>query len=77
MWKSFCLACGVFACVLGIELLLIDSAVLLPVQAGSGPRIFVAPDWAAWTLLSVGAATIMHFVTVPARGPQAGQAFRG
>ena len=52
---------GIFACVLGVEMLLVDSAVVVPID-GSGPaRTMTAPDWAPWTLLSIGAATILHF----------------
>ena len=76
MWKSFSLAAGIFACVLGVELLLIDSALVLPVHGGGGPRTFTAPDWAPWTLLSVGAVTVMQFVTLPSRGGPA-QPFHG
>lgn len=76
MWKSLCLASGIFACVLGVELLLIDSAVVMPLSGGQGPRMFTAPDWAPWTLLSVGAVTILHFVTLPDRGGSA-QPFHG
>ncbi len=67
MWKSVCLASGIFACLLGVEMLLVDSAVILPLHGGGGPQTFSAPDWAPWTLLSAGAVTIMHFVTLPVR----------
>jgi len=65
MWKSFFLAAGIFACVLGVELLLIESAVLLPVDGRGGPRMFSAPDWAPWSLISAGAVTILNFATLP------------
>lgn len=65
MWKSFILATGIFSCLLGIEMLLIDSATILPLNGGGGPRNFTAPDWAPWTLLSAGAVTILHFCTMP------------
>ncbi|MFM9026015.1 MAG: hypothetical protein ACKON7_11875 [Planctomycetaceae bacterium] len=65
MWKSLCLATGIFACVVGVEMLLIDSAVVLPPGGQGGPRTFTAPDWAPWTLLSVGAMTVLHFVSLP------------
>jgi hypothetical protein len=68
MWKSVCLASGIFACIVGLELLLIDSAVIMPMQGNGGPQTFSAPDWAPWTLLSAGAVTILHFATLPARG---------
>jgi len=67
MWKSFFVAGGIFACVLGLEMLLIESAVVVPLDGRSGPRLFTAPDWAPWTLLSAGAVTILHFCTIPTR----------
>jgi hypothetical protein len=76
MWKSFCVAAGIFACILGAELLIIDSAVIVPVQGGA-PETFTAPDWAPWALLSVGAATIMHFVALPARGSSGQPPYHG
>ncbi len=65
MWKSFFLAAGIFACVVGLELLIIDSAVLLPVDGRGGSRLVMAPDWAPWTLISAGAVTILNFCTLP------------
>lgn len=71
MWKSVFLAVGVFACVLGAELLLIDSAMVKPVD-GSGPaRSITAPDWAPWALISAGAVTILHFCTGAGAGASA------
>jgi hypothetical protein len=74
MWKSVFLAGGIFACAVGVELLLIDSAVVLPVDGRGGPSIFVAPDWAPWSLISAGAITILHFAALPSGGakPPAG-----
>ena len=60
MWRSFLVAGGIFACIVGVELLLVDSAVLKPLHGGGGSHFFTAPDWMPWTLLSVGAATILH-----------------
>lgn len=68
MWKSVFLAGGIFACILGVELLVIDSAVLVPLSGQGDPTDFRAPDWAPWTLLSVGAATILHFCQLPRLG---------
>lgn len=64
MWKSFLLAGGIFACVLGVEMLLIDSAVVTPLGGGDAST-FRTPDWVPWTLLSVGAATILQFCHLP------------
>jgi hypothetical protein len=65
MSKSFLLAAGIFACILGVEMLVVDSAVLMPLDGVGGERTFQAPDWAPWTLLSVGAATILHLCQMP------------
>ncbi len=63
MWKSFFLASGIFACILGMELLVVDSVVI---NAGKDlHRTFIAPDWAPWCLISAGAVTILHFCTLP------------
>jgi hypothetical protein len=69
MMRSFWIAGGIFACLLGVELLLIDSAVILPLDGRGGPRSFTAPDWAPWTLLSAGAFTIIHFCTGNGKTP--------
>ncbi len=63
MWKSVFLASGIFATLLGVEMLLIDSAMIMPLDGRGAPRHFTAPDWAPWTLLSVGAVTILHLCT--------------
>ncbi|RLS48335.1 MAG: hypothetical protein DWH87_05510 [Planctomycetota bacterium] len=61
MWKSVFLATGVFACLVGAELLVIDSASVKPIN-GAGPvREITAPDWAPWALISAGAVTLLHF----------------
>lgn len=65
MWKSLCLAAGIFACILGVEMLLIESAVIAPLHGDGAPRTFTAPDWAPWTLLSVGAMAVLHFASLP------------
>ena len=67
MWKSLFLAAGIFACIVGVEMLLIDSAVILPLSGSGGPEVFTAPDWAPWSLISAGAVTILNFVTLPTK----------
>lgn len=63
MWKSVFLAIGLFACIVGAELLLIDSAAVRPLDGAGPPRTLTAPDWAPWALLSAGAVTILHLCT--------------
>ena len=64
MWKSLFLAVGIFATLVGIELLFIDSAVIVPLTGG-GSRTVAAPEWAPWLLISVGAVTILNLCTLP------------
>jgi hypothetical protein len=61
MWKSFMLAAGIFACLVGVEMLVVDSAVISSIDGNTQPRTVTAPDWAPWTLISLGAVTILHF----------------
>lgn len=61
MWKSFMLAAGIFACVLGVEMLVVDSAVITSIDGSGQARSVTAPDWAPWTLISLGAVTVLHF----------------
>ncbi|MEI6239252.1 MAG: hypothetical protein WCR51_02570 [Planctomycetia bacterium] len=65
MWKSFFIAAGIFACVVGLELLVIDSAVVMPIDGQGATRVFMAPDWAPWTLISGGAITLLNFGSLP------------
>ena len=67
MWKSFLLAAGVFACIVGVELLVIDSAVIQPLDGRGGPQVFTAPDWAPWSLISAGAVTVLNFFSLPTK----------
>lgn len=71
MLKSVCLAAGLFSCLVGAELLVVESASIKPIN-GSGPvREITAPDWAPWAVISGGAVTILHFCSA------AGGAFGG
>jgi len=67
MWRSFFLAAGIFSSMIGVEMLVIDSAVLMPIDGRGAPQNVAAPDWAPWTLLSVGAVTILHFSNLQAK----------
>lgn len=72
MWKSVFLAAGIAACLAGVELLLIDSAVVLPMDGRGEPHLLTAPDWAPWSLISAGAVTILHFCGLPASAAKGG-----
>ncbi len=80
MWRSFFLAAGITSCILGAECFLMEKAILKPdVPAAKAsaalftPTVtasdeFVPPEWAPWTLLSVGAVVIIYSYSIPRRG---------
>ena len=74
MWRAIFLALGIFACILGLECLVIDRAFLIGETAqqqgalfqAAGPvREFKPPEWAPWSLLSSGAVVILYSFTLP------------
>ena len=71
MWRSLFLALGVFGCLLGVEALAIDKAVLKKPSrlAGNRPaqREVVPPDWAPWSLMATGAVVVLYSFTIPRR----------
>lgn len=74
MWRSLFIAVGLASTVLGAELLAIDKAVLtLPADEATqqqpvlngvhevfNSKDFVPPEWAPWTLISVGAVIVLY-----------------
>jgi hypothetical protein len=68
MWRAVFLALGAYCCLLGIEAMLMDKAVLAN-RSGSagGAREIVPSEWAPWSLLSAGAVTILYTFTLPKR----------
>ena len=79
MWRAMFLAVGIYTCILGAECLAIDKAILksrheaapgFTRDAFSGEgrrREIIPPDWAPWSLLSVGAVTMLYSFTIPKR----------
>jgi hypothetical protein len=78
MWRSFFLAVGAFLCILGVECLAIERAVLAgsTPQSGMGSlvafqaqaaRVIAPPEWAPWTLMSAGAVVLLYSFTIPKR----------
>jgi hypothetical protein len=71
MWRSFFLAVGAYCCLLGMEALAVEKAVL-KVSSSTGmmansTREVVPPDWAPWSLLGAGAVVVLYSFTVPQR----------
>jgi hypothetical protein len=69
MWRSLFLALGAYCCVLGVEALAVERAVLKvdAYAAQSGWREVIPPDWAPWTLLGTGAVVMLYSFTIPQR----------
>ncbi len=73
MIRSLFLALGLYCFLIGAESLVIEKAVLVTgsdTAAGSiAPhyREISPPDWAPWSLMSVGAVVILYTFTLPAK----------
>lgn len=76
MWRATFVALGFYCCLLGVQCLLIEKAVLADHKSpGSfagrldprNNRDLVPPDWAPWSLLSAGAVTMLYTITIPKR----------
>lgn len=80
MWRALALAIGISLCILGAECLLIDKAVLAssaskPASSGAfaesvsteNPKEIQPPEWAPWTLISMGAVVMLYSFTIPKR----------
>jgi hypothetical protein len=70
MWRAFFLAVGAYCCVLGVEALAIEQAVLKP--SGQGQQVvpgktITPPDWAPWSLMGAGAVVVLYSFTIPKR----------
>jgi hypothetical protein len=69
MFRSLFLALGVYSCLLGVEALAIDQAVLKKPegQPTAQQRVVAPPDWAPWSLLGAGAVVVIYSFTIPKR----------
>jgi hypothetical protein len=72
MWRSFFLALGLSGCLLGVQCMMIDKAVLAQRSAPTDPaspapsvREISPPEWAPWSLVSAGAVVMLYTITVP------------
>ena len=69
MWRSFFLAIGAYCCLLGVESLAVEKAVLKvdPKTWQAATREVIPPDWAPWSLLGAGTVVVLYSFTVPQR----------
>lgn len=72
MWKTVFLAIGLYLCLLGLECMALDKVVLVTrgeaLSRRERPREIAPAEWAPWSLLSVGAVTMLYSFTIPNRG---------
>jgi hypothetical protein len=81
--RATCFAAGMFVCLWGLAFLAIDKVVLhQPTEKDPGIRGMLAkqtvdkeqrpiidpPDWAAFTLLSIGSVSMLYAVALPKNG---------
>jgi hypothetical protein len=71
MWRSFFLAVGVYCCLLGVEALAVERAVLKREISTGGSsaatKEIVPTEWAPWSLLGGGAVVVLYSFTIPQR----------
>ena len=83
MWKAFFVALGITLCILGVECLVLDKAILKreksetvsasaqslfrPQEATLDPKELKPEDWHPWSLLSSGAVIILYSFSIPRR----------
>ncbi|MCA9260437.1 MAG: hypothetical protein KDA61_14595 [Planctomycetales bacterium] len=72
MLRSLFLALGVFSCLLGLEALAVETAVLKRPQRVNGQTVVqhrevTPPDWAPWSLMAGGAVVVLYSFTIPRR----------
>lgn len=69
MLRSFFLAIGAYCCLLGVEALAVEKAMVKinPSQPQSAVREVVPPDWAPWILLGAGAVVLLYSFSIPQR----------
>lgn len=71
MWRSLFLALGVTCCLLGVEALAIERAIVI-VPDKKNPKTYTQkvvtpPDWAPWSLMAGGAVVVLYSFTIPRR----------
>jgi hypothetical protein len=82
MWRALFLAAGIYCCLLGVKAIAIEKAVLKTDVAASVQnnsalgisrsattgRVEVSPpEWAPWSLISVGFVVILYSFSIPKR----------
>ena len=71
MWRSLFLALGVTCCLLGVEALALEKAVVkVPDKQQPNSyteKVISPPPWAPWSLMAGGAVVMIYSFTIPRR----------
>lgn len=71
MWRSLFLALGVTCCMLGVEALALEKAVVVVPEKGRpktyAEKVISPPPWAPWSLMAGGAVVVLYSFTIPRR----------
>lgn len=71
MWRSLFLALGAYTCLLGVEALALEKAVIKkPIEGKPGQYTqedLVPPEWVPWSLMGGGAVVVLYSFTIPRR----------
>ena len=80
MWRSVFLAIGVTCCIIGLECMVVDEAVLANsflgsraanamdfYRGGAQTHQIRTEEWMPWSFLAVGAVIILYSITLPKR----------
>ena len=72
MLRSLFLALGAYTCLLGVEALAVEKAVLKQPDSGGQMSRFIdgeisPPVWAPWSLMASGAVVVLYSFTIPRR----------
>lgn len=71
MWRSLFLALGAYTCLLGVEALALEKAVIKkPIRGQPNQYVeeeLVPPSWAPWSLMGAGAVVVLYSFSIPRR----------
>lgn len=70
MFRSLFLALGVYCCLLGVEALAVEKAVIKKPEnasAETAEKVISPPPWAPWSLMGGGAVVVLYSFTIPRR----------
>lgn len=70
MFRSLFLALGVYTCLLGMEALAVEQAVLKRPEGADASvqqKVITPPVWAPWSLMGGGSVVVLYSFLIPRR----------